>query len=330
MPTKIFLSWSGELSRNIADTLKEWLPLVIQETEPFFSEIDIEKGSVGIEKILSNLKESKVSIIVLTKENTSKPWILFEAGCIHGHGGAACSLLINLQTEDTAAPLQQLQQTRFNKEDIYQLIQTINSKCEKPLEKDILSKSFDAHWANLQQKVDDLLKQNTQIQEALYHQQDAVQIRSQNSIKSSNDKLAWKPCMLDDALRFFPTLSIKNWEFYISESFYSNLTTNELVYSILAVEKENPSLFLSMQKRKAMCLLIRKNDNSIVATHPSKDNKEEEEDMLAHYILTNHPNKGKESVYPFSHEFYESYKALLRIREENARKSLDAFMKKKP
>lgn len=162
-----------------------------------------------------------------------------------------------------------------------------------------------------------------------YYQQDEVQIELSDCIKSSNDKLAWEPCMPDDASRFFPSLSIKNWEFYISESFYSNLTTKELVYSILAVEKENPSLSLSRQKRKAMCVLITKNDNSIIAMHPSKDNKAEEEDMLDYYILTNHPNKGKESVYPFSHEFYETYKALLRIREENARKRLDAFMKKK-
>ncbi|KXB59407.1 hypothetical protein HMPREF3180_02349 [Leptotrichia wadei] len=41
---KIFLSWSGEPSKSIAEKFKNWLPNVLQYVEPYFSQQDIELG----------------------------------------------------------------------------------------------------------------------------------------------------------------------------------------------------------------------------------------------------------------------------------------------
>lgn len=41
---KVFVSWSGELSCQIAEVLKKWIPCIIQSVEVFFSPEDIEKG----------------------------------------------------------------------------------------------------------------------------------------------------------------------------------------------------------------------------------------------------------------------------------------------
>jgi len=41
---KLFISWSGPKSRQVAEALKNWIPYVIQGSKPFLSAGDIEKG----------------------------------------------------------------------------------------------------------------------------------------------------------------------------------------------------------------------------------------------------------------------------------------------
>ncbi|MFF2501131.1 hypothetical protein [Peribacillus sp. NPDC058075] len=64
---KVFLSWSGEYSKNIALILKEWLPLVIQTLEPYVSSEDIRKGSRWSASIGQELEVSNYGILCLTK-----------------------------------------------------------------------------------------------------------------------------------------------------------------------------------------------------------------------------------------------------------------------
>jgi hypothetical protein len=57
---KIFVSWSGEPSREAAELIKQWLPSVIQEVEVWVSSQDIGKGekwsgSLGKACLKSNL-----------------------------------------------------------------------------------------------------------------------------------------------------------------------------------------------------------------------------------------------------------------------------------
>ena len=124
---KIFVSWSGDLSRKIAEILKKWIPCIIQSVEVFFSPEDIEKGDHWDRTISTQLSECKYGIICLAAENISAPWINFEAGAIAKTlDSKVAALMIDIKPSDIRGPLSRYQAAKFEKDDFYQLICSIN------------------------------------------------------------------------------------------------------------------------------------------------------------------------------------------------------------
>lgn len=66
---KVFISWSGDTSRQVAEALRDWLPDVIQQLEPFLSSKDIASGLKWQDEISSKLDETTFGVICLTKDN---------------------------------------------------------------------------------------------------------------------------------------------------------------------------------------------------------------------------------------------------------------------
>ena len=79
---KVFLSWSGEPSRQVANALYKWLPHVLQAVKPWMSQQDIHSGAVWTPELLASLGEAKAGIACVTPDNTKAPFLLFEAGAI--------------------------------------------------------------------------------------------------------------------------------------------------------------------------------------------------------------------------------------------------------
>lgn len=77
---KVFISWSGKVSQDVALILKDWLPSVIQRVNPYVSSEDIQKGTNWNRDISKELESTDFGIICLTKGNAKAPWINFEAG----------------------------------------------------------------------------------------------------------------------------------------------------------------------------------------------------------------------------------------------------------
>ncbi len=146
---KVFISWSGGLSKAVAELVKPWLKCVLQATEPWISTEDVDKGSIWFNEVSDQLDASSVGIICLTSENISKPWILFEAGAL-AKGlttKKVCTLLINLKPADLEPPLANFNATTINKEEVYKLVGTVN-KClgDKALDDGTLKATFDQLW----------------------------------------------------------------------------------------------------------------------------------------------------------------------------------------
>lgn len=163
---KVFLSWSGGLSHQIALILKEWLPCVIQELEPYVSSEDIEKGNRWSGEIAGELEACKCGIICVTRENLQAPWLNFEAGALSKaitDGSKVIPFLFELQPSDLIKhPLAQFQGVTYvnggdsashtSKEDVYKLISTLNSCLEKPLKEEMLKRTFHTWWEDLREK----------------------------------------------------------------------------------------------------------------------------------------------------------------------------------
>ena len=161
---KIFISWSGNDSKFIAEYLKKWIEQIIQAAEPWIS-VDIEKGKKWNSEISEKLENSKVGIFCVTKENLNSPWILFEAGAISKSSDSfVCTFLIDLNPTDLTGPLSLFQATKFNKEDIFKLLVTINQSISKlggkSLTMENLKDLFEIFYPQLEEKINSIVENN--------------------------------------------------------------------------------------------------------------------------------------------------------------------------
>jgi hypothetical protein len=153
---KVFISWSGQRSAAVADALRYWLPKVIQALEPWMSADDIEKGTRWRSGLASELEQSSVGIICLTRENLDSTWIHFEAGALskQQQNTYVCTLIFDLEPTDVREPLAQFQATRATKDDLRKLIFTINNTLgDSKLPESELGESFEVWWAKLEQRL---------------------------------------------------------------------------------------------------------------------------------------------------------------------------------
>lgn len=147
---KVFISWSGKRSRAVAETLRKFVPRVLQFAVPYMSSKDLSKGVRWFEDVEAELGTSDFGIVCLTQSNLSAPWINFEAGAIANslRKPRVSALLIDLPFTALSGPLTQFQHTLPTKEDILALLASINESAEpeKRLEDAILTDSFLTWW----------------------------------------------------------------------------------------------------------------------------------------------------------------------------------------
>ncbi len=161
MPTKVFISWSGDLSKKLGAALRDWLPAALQYVKPYYSPEDIEKGTKWNTEIAKELETSNVGVLCLTRDNTDKPWILFEAGALSKSIDKArvCTLLFDLEPTDVTGPLTSFQATRFIRDDFKRLVVTINASAgDAKLDASVLDSVFDMWWPRLESQIVEIIK----------------------------------------------------------------------------------------------------------------------------------------------------------------------------
>ncbi len=153
---KVFLSWSGDRSHQMAAVLRDWLPGVLQSVEPWLSADDIPIGSRWASEITRVLQDVDVGILCLTPENMKSSWLHWEAGAISRRleGSFICPYLIELSPADIVGPLAQFQSAIANRHDTYRLLQTLNSAPSgSHLSEQLLQRVFEVNWPWLEERI---------------------------------------------------------------------------------------------------------------------------------------------------------------------------------
>lgn len=158
---KVFLTWSGERSKALAQALRAWIPAVLQGTEVFMSEEDIEPGEQWLNRIEKELGKSDVGVVCLTAENRTAPWLLYEAGVLRGVATEerVVPYLLHLDKSDVGQPLSTLQMCEANDLGTKRLVEMLNRRRASPLPAALLESTF-AKWSpDLQSKIEEIPKE---------------------------------------------------------------------------------------------------------------------------------------------------------------------------
>jgi hypothetical protein len=152
---KIFLSWSGSRSKQVANALRSWIPLLLHYAEPWLSDKDIEAGDRWSAEVGKELEASNFGVICLTRENLNADWILFEAGALSKalSAGSVCPYLFDVDFRDITGPLSQFQAKKAERNQTLELVEAINSKSVKPIDMPRLRELFEVLWIKLEEQL---------------------------------------------------------------------------------------------------------------------------------------------------------------------------------
>jgi hypothetical protein len=145
-----------EPSRSVAHALRGWIGSVVQASDPWMSEKDVDGGVRWNDQLARVLEEAHFGIICVSKSNQNAPWLLFESGALAKSlaQGRVVPLFIDLLPTDITGPLTAFQGRWLTEDGIEALVGDVNAAPEKPVPPERLHELFDAMWHRLKWDLD--------------------------------------------------------------------------------------------------------------------------------------------------------------------------------
>ncbi|MHA6281113.1 toll/interleukin-1 receptor domain-containing protein [Salinimicrobium sp. CAU 1759] len=231
---KVFLSWSGNQSHEVAKLLDSWIRCVLQAVDPWLSSRDIDRGSLWFSEINNQLADTNNGIVCLTRENLNSPWILFESGALAKglSSNRIFTFLIDVEPKEVRDPLAQFNHTFPTKESLYSLIMSINKGLEeRSLDNDILRNVFDTFWPKFEADFKKIIKNTPKKKE--------VEKRSEEDILS---EVLYSVRGIDKRLRQLEDKEAKSSSFPL---FKANKYTSGLDREKIVIDRDDIQLFNS-------------------------------------------------------------------------------------
>jgi hypothetical protein len=118
----------------------------------------MEKGVKWNDVLDAELEGTDYGIVFLTPDNLKSIWIHLEVGALAKMREARIwTFLHGVNPHDVPMTLSKYQYTRAEKEDIFEMLKSINGTLEKvkesPLNSEVLGDNFEKHWSELEEKM---------------------------------------------------------------------------------------------------------------------------------------------------------------------------------
>lgn len=224
---KIFVSWSGQQSHEVALVLREWLPTVIQRLHPWVSSEDIEKGAGWLAEIDQELLTTDRGIVCVTPGNDESAWLNYEAGALAKRTGQkrVCVALLGVSNADIRGPLKNFQTTDLmEKSEVWKLLKTFNDDLEQSqqanLTDELLRHTFEREWETLHDALlqvqarssldpaDQPKRENRELLEEILT---LVREQSRRSLGSSLEGLLTENLLINRPDHLWPSASWNQW-----------------------------------------------------------------------------------------------------------------------
>ena len=152
---EVFISWSGRRSRAVASALREYLPHVLQHVHPWMSEHDIHAGVRWGPELSLRLEECNFGVIVLTPENQTAPWLLFEAGALSKSiaKSRVVPYLVGIDQSGVASPLSQFQAVEADRSGTASLLTSIDEASSDPMTAERVETYLEKWWSDLEVRI---------------------------------------------------------------------------------------------------------------------------------------------------------------------------------
>ncbi len=166
----IFLSWSKPKSKEIAFEMKTFLEgLFRNQVTIWMSTESISFGSMSMLDINRALKSSDICIALITEENVTAPWIMYETGAIASNNfseksGKSKDAVIPIVFDNVNAntfnghPLNQFQRLTFKRDTMLKLIVQLNDRINAFSNEQTLKTQFTLNWSMLNRNVKSIIR----------------------------------------------------------------------------------------------------------------------------------------------------------------------------
>jgi len=162
---KVFISWSGERSKVIAEALDWLLPRCINTINTWVSSEGIEPGARWSADIAKQLEETDFGIICLTKDNLNSKWIHFEAGALSKlvDNSLVVPYLFENKPTDIVGPLAQFNSENVDKDGtikiLRKLLELSIQNNELDIQLSILEDAVKKYWEDFEKMIEKIPNQ---------------------------------------------------------------------------------------------------------------------------------------------------------------------------